>query len=206
MSSKSKISKQHSGEANIFIGLKVMFLGLLAGVLSGILPGAGESQAGLVVMSFQRLKDEEAVASLASINAANMFLSLLMLAATGKVRSGLAEALASTDFKEFMLLGCGSILFSAGISSLICFWIGNRVIKLLESIDYKKLSYIIIVFLVLMVVLFSGIIGLFILMVSTCMGMLPLLLHVKRTCNMGFLMMPVILYYLGLVELFSLVS
>jgi putative membrane protein len=197
MTSKSKIPKQNSGEVGVFIGLKAVFLGLLAGILSGILPGAGESQAGLAVMSFQRLKDEEVVGSLSSINAANMFLSLLMLAATGKIRSGLAEFLSSVGFNDFLFLACGSILFSAGISSIMCFWLGNRVIKLLESIDYKKLSYIIISLLVLMVLLLSGPIGLLILLVSTCMGMLPLLVHVKRTSNMGFLIVPTILYYLG---------
>jgi len=197
MTSKSKIPKQNSGEVGVFIGLKAVFLGLLAGILSGILPGAGESQAGLAVMSFQRLKDEEVVGSLSSINAANMFLSLLMLAATGKIRSGLAEFLSSVGFNDFLFLACGSILFSAGVSSIMCFWLGNRVIKLLESIDYKKLSYIIISLLVLMVLLLSGPIGLFILLVSTCMGMLPLLVHVKRTSNMGFLIVPTILYYLG---------
>jgi len=206
MSTSTKIPKQDSDKASIFIGAKPVILGLLAGVLSGILPGAGESQAGLAVMAFQKLKDEEVVGSLAAINAANMFLSMLMLATTGKVRSGLTEALSPTDFKEFLLLGCGSVLFSAGISAIICFLLGKRVIKLLESIDYKKLSYVISLSLALMVVFISGLVGLFILLVSTCIGMLPLLLHVKRTCNMGFFMVPVVLYYIGWMELFISIS
>jgi putative membrane protein len=203
VSAKTSIPKQTLNEVNVKISVKTLLFGLIAGFLSGVLPGAGESQAGVAVMAFQKAGDEEIVGSLAAINIANLFLSLVMLAATGKVRSGLADALAMLDFKEFLLLGMATLLFSAGISALVCLWFGKGVLFLLENIDYKRLSYTVVIFLLIIVYAFSGFIGSFILFVSTSMGMLPLLLHVKRTCNMGFLMIPVIFYYLGWMSVIS---
>jgi len=193
-SAKTRIPKQTVNEVNVNISMKIILVGLAAGFLSGVLPGAGESQAGVAVMAFQRANDEEIVSSLAAINIANLFLSLVMLASTGRVRSGLSDALAIIDFKEFLLLSVGALLFSIGLSALACFWFGKKLLFLLEKVDYKKLSYTVILFLLIIVYAFSGFVGLFILLVSTSMGILPLMLHVKRTCNMGFLMIPVILY------------
>lgn len=204
MSSKTRIPKQTSHEITVKVNVKVVFLGLIGGFLSGVLPGAGESQAGVAVMCFQKTGDEEIVSSLAAINIANTFLSLVMLAATGRVRSGLADALAVLEFKEFLPLSVGALLFSTGFSAIVCFWSGKRIVSLLEKVDYKKLSYATIAFIIIIVYALSGFIGLFILLVSTSIGILPLLLHVKRTCNMGFLMVPVIFYYLGFIGLVEL--
>ncbi len=193
---KNKIPKQDSHEIFVKINVKMILPGLIAGILAGILPGAGESQAGLAVSSLLHLKDEEIIGSLASINISNMFLAIITLLTTGKTRSGLADALAVIDIKEYFFLFLAACLFSLGISILLCFYIGKKMLHVLERIDYTRFSHAIIWFILFLTILLTGLIGVLVLIISTCMGMLPLLFGVKRTNNMGFLMVPVITYYL----------
>ncbi len=54
---------------------KIVISGLIAGLLIGILPGAGESQAGILVSEFTGLGQNEFLGSLAGINMGNIILS-----------------------------------------------------------------------------------------------------------------------------------
>jgi len=49
-----------------------------------------------------------------------------------------------------------------------------------------------------MVFSFTKFIGLFILFISTCIGILPQILGIKRTSNMGFLMIQTLVYFAGI--------
>ncbi|MEM2174586.1 MAG: hypothetical protein QXI58_03055, partial [Candidatus Micrarchaeia archaeon] len=167
----------------------------LCGTLSAFLPGAGESQIGLMVSLLVRTTEEESLSVLSSLNAANMLLTVIMLASTGKIRSGLAEALSLTSIQDFMLLFFGAVLFSAGISSLVCFLLGKKLLNFLEKVNYGNFSKIIIASLIILALITCGSWGLLLLITSTSMGVLPILLHVKRTNNMGFFILPTLLFY-----------
>ncbi|MCX8179198.1 MAG: tripartite tricarboxylate transporter permease [Candidatus Aenigmarchaeota archaeon] len=194
-SSKGLMPKQDTREASVKINFKSIVLGILGGLVSGVLPGAGESQVGLLLSLISKADDESILSSLASINMANMLLAVLMLVTTNKIRSGLAECLAVTEIKEYILLFFGAVLFSVGVSSIFCFFFAKSFLAFIEKIDYKKLSRAIIFVITIMVILFTGLWGLFLVFISTALGILPILLNVKRTSNMGFLILPTLLFY-----------
>ncbi|MFH7904491.1 MAG: tripartite tricarboxylate transporter permease [Candidatus Aenigmatarchaeota archaeon] len=196
---KGKLPKQNSHEMYVKLNVKVILSGLLAGALAGILPGAGESQAGTVVSLLSRLKDEEIVGSLAGINIANLLFSVIALVETGNIRSGLAESLSTIEIKHYFLLFLGAFIFSLGFSCILCIFFSKWFLKLIEKIDYEKIGRIIIYSTITLTLVFTGIWGLLVLIIATSLGILPLLLGVKRTNNMGFLMLPVILHYSNLV-------
>jgi len=180
---------------------KIVLSGLVAGLLIGVLPGAGESQAGVLVSEFTGLGQNEFLGTLSGINMGNAFFALVSLYSFGKVRSGAAAAIDDV-IPEFgfnhLLFSVGVTLFSTGLSVLITWVIGKKSLEFLEKIDYKLASQIILGFTVIMVVWFTGFIGLFMMVVSTCLGLLPMLWGVKRTSNMGFLMFSTTIYFSGL--------
>ncbi|MEM5878038.1 MAG: tripartite tricarboxylate transporter permease [Candidatus Aenigmatarchaeota archaeon] len=196
--------KYDENESNLNISLLAILLGVLGGIISGFLPGVGESQIGFVLTHFLSKNDEFLLSSTAAINASNMMLSVITLILTGKIRSGLSDSLANINFDQnLFFLFLGSVLFSCGISAIISIVIGKFFMSFISRIDYGKLSKIIIFSLVAMVFLFTGIWGLFILVISTMIGFLPILFNVKRSLNMGFLVFPVIIYYAGLSSVIS---
>lgn len=201
MGNTTKFPEQKFSE-DIKIGnlKKIISSGIIAGLLIGIMPGAGESQAGVLVSQFTGLTQKEFLGSLSSINIGNAFFSLVSLHSLGKIRSGAAAAI-NEIIPEFQLshliFSSGVLLFSGGISVIMTWWIGKKSLSTLQNINYKKVTKIIIIFTALLVFLFTGFIGIFILLVSTCIGFLPLIWGVKRTNNMGFLMIPTIIYFSG---------
>ncbi|MEM5792847.1 MAG: tripartite tricarboxylate transporter permease [Candidatus Aenigmatarchaeota archaeon] len=180
---------------------KIVLTGLTAGLLIGVLPGAGESQAGILVSNLTRIGEEEFLGSLAGINTSNSIFALISLYSFGKVRSGAAAAIDSIipHFNlNYLFLCIAIILLSSGLSVILCWLIGKKFLKALEKINYRIVSMFIIVFTTIMVLFFTGFIGLFILLVSTCLGLLPIIWGVRRTSNMGFLMLSTIIYFSGL--------
>ena len=185
---------------------KIIVSGLVAGLLIGVLPGAGESQAGVLVSQFTNMNQKEFLGSLAGINMSNMFFALVSLYSFGKIRSGAAAAIDQVIFDfniNHLIFSVGVILFSGGLSVLITWYTGKKMLKALERINYKRVSQIILMFTVGMVFWFTGVVGVFIMFVSTCLGLLPLLWGVKRTSNMGFLMVSTIIYFAGLTYLIN---
>lgn len=180
---------------------KISISGLIAGLLIGVLPGAGESQAGVLVSEFTNLSQKEFLGALSGINMANMFFALVSLYSFGKIRSGAAAAIDQIIFEfgiNHLLFSIGIILFTGGLSVLITWYVGKKMLKKLEKINYKRISQIILLFTAGMVFWFTGFVGVFIMIVSTCLGVLPMLWDIKRTSNMGFLMVSTTIYFAGL--------
>lgn len=182
--------------------LKIVIIsGLLAGLLAGILPGAGEAQAGIAVAEFIRLDQKGFLGTLAGINMSNLLFSIVSLYSLHRIRSGAAAALEEVmyDFGiNELLFSIGIMMFAVGISGILTWITGKKFLRFLQRINYKFLSKMIIIFTVVIVGLLTGIVGLFILFISTCLGLLPLIFGVKRTSNMGYLLIPTIIHFAGL--------
>jgi putative membrane protein len=89
-------------------------------------------------------------------------------------------------------------LIATGISSILLLKSVRKIISALQGISYSKLTIGIIIFLVALTLIFTGLAGLFVLFVSTSIGLLAPLFGVKRSNSMGVLMLPLILFYMGI--------
>lgn len=184
---------------------KTSFLGVIKGFISGmvvgILPGIGPSQAGVLVTSITRGKGvKEFIIALGSINTVSTLFSLLSLYLISKPRSGAAVAIewmsGIPTFQEFLLL-IASAVIATGIAAIITLKLAKTFIMWMEKVNYQALLLIIMISLTIMVGILTGFPGLLILFTATAIGLLPPLWGVKRTQAMGVLLLPIIMWGIG---------
>jgi len=202
LSGNAKIPKQEiteSIEVGFFDKVKAIGAAVFSGSLTGIMPGLGAAQAAILAM--QIVGDIGVYAFmilLGGINTVNFTFSLVTFFTLGKARNGAVVAILEI-IKEISLSQLLVFLFAAliagCIAALLALFFARVFSKLIVKVDYKKLVIGIISFITLMVVYFSGLIGLLILVTSTAVGIIPGLLGVKRSHAMGCLLLPVILFF-----------
>ncbi len=181
--------------------VKPLAAGLMAGLLVGVLPGAGEAQAGMLVNEIVKLSNEEFLVALASINASNFLFALVSFLTLGKVRSGSAAAMEKvvSDVSMSLIMKIvGVTLFSAAISALLTWLVGKKLLEKLMKVNYRIVSLTMLIVTVVLVFALTGLVGIFLMTISTFIGFLPLITGVKRTVNMGFLLIPTMFYFLNL--------
>ncbi|MFQ5885506.1 MAG: hypothetical protein ACE5IO_10455 [Thermoplasmata archaeon] len=66
-----------------------------------------------------------------------------------------------------------------------------------SNIPYHKLVITVLCFLIIMIFLFAGPLGLLVGAVATCIGLIPPLVGVKRVHLMGCLILPIMTFFLG---------
>ncbi|MBI2084741.1 MAG: tripartite tricarboxylate transporter permease [Candidatus Aenigmarchaeota archaeon] len=177
--------------------------GFFSGLIVGILPGMGSAQAGTLVQIITRKRDDkEYLVSLGGINTANALFALAALYTIGKTRSGAAAAVEklveSFGFNELLLL-TGVALLSAGMGAIVTLFLSKRCLFLIERLPYDKLSIAVIATLIVLTIIFAGLYGILILAVSTAIGLIAPLTKVKRSLLMGVLILPVVLWFFGLI-------
>ncbi|MBI3413392.1 MAG: tripartite tricarboxylate transporter permease [Candidatus Aenigmarchaeota archaeon] len=185
---------------------KFAVVGTLAGLFVGLMPGIGASQA--VVLTQQVLavsSPESFLVMLGSVNAADSLFSMSALYTVGNPRSGASVAierlLGEIGINELLVI-VGSILLSSGIAAFVSVRLSRHVISFMKSINYSLVSYAVIIFITLMVLLFSGVTGLLVLYTAASIGILCERFGVKRTHCMGCLLLPTILFFSGNVSAF----
>lgn len=222
---KTKVPVQKTKNVSVKLSpkrkVRGIFTGTIAGGLVGFYPGIGASS-GTVVARLVSGKDEEKeskkdmrgrkefIIAVAGVDMANAVFSIVALFVLLKTRSGAMHAVYQITQESIFLwepvtnvpLPLTLMLLSVIISSIIAFlltlYFGRIYANLCNRIPYRKLVIGVIVFLTIMVFLFSGTMGLLVAGICLCIGMLPPLLGISRVHLMGCLLLPVILYFLEL--------
>jgi putative membrane protein len=203
LSSKVTLPKQRITE-EIEVSNKEMIKATAAGVGSGsllsIFPGVGPAQAAILAGQFYKdMASSTYLIVVGGINTVGMMMSLVTLLTIEKARNGsivvVQELLYPFSWEVFLVSVCVALL-SGCVASIITLHLAKRCSELLNRINYQMVSIGIIVFIAALALLLDGWLGLFILGIATCLGMLPVLLKVGRNHSMGVLLLPVILYFL----------
>ena len=173
---------------------------VFSGSLTGMFPGLGSAQA--AILSTQLVGDIGNYAFLilvGGINTVNFVFSLVTLYTLQKARNGaivaVMEILQSISINELVVFLCAALI-TGGIATFLALFITRGFSKLINKINYRKLCISIIALISVLVLYFSGFIGVLILVVSTAIGIVPALIGVKRSNAMGCLLLPVILYFI----------
>ena len=129
---------------------------------------------------------------------ANLFLSLLSVWLISRQRSGIAVALATVAEINFTnsLLIVFTVLASTGIAAFATIFIAKNFAEKISSVNYALLSKSIIIFIIILVFIFTQWIGLALLAVCTCLGIYTNLSGVNRSTMMAVLIVPTILFYI----------
>jgi putative membrane protein len=183
-----------------------IIIGSLAGVIVSIIPGVTTAIGTVLAMNLrQKTSKEQTIVALSSVNTAAAFCMTLMLFIIGKARSGVmitvSNFIAVEHWDSFLMPVSLTYLLmflvlGGSLSYFFTLLFGKLFAKKFHILPYHSLVVLTLIFLAILVVLFTGILGLFVLFTATCIGFLPLSWGVRRSHCMGVLLVPIILYFL----------
>ncbi|HJJ87612.1 MAG TPA: tripartite tricarboxylate transporter permease [Methanocorpusculum sp.] len=177
--------------------------GTFAGAIVGWLPGFSSGTAN-ALLAFHRSGDYELnprgyLLSTSAANTANAVLGLAALYAVGRMRSGALAAVAEFPLPNiFMLLAAAGASAAAAYMLTVLF---SKTGKYIAKVNQKMLSASVLTFLIILTAVFCGPFGLMILILSTAVGWIPAKIGIPRLYCMGAIMLPVMLFSFGLLQL-----
>lgn len=197
---KAKIPEQKSvfEKINKKDFLKPTIVAILISPICSFLPGLGGAQATAIGSKLVKEVDREQFLFLnGAINSILMCLAFVTLFLIDKARTGSANTIAEiskiTQKEVIMILGIIVII------GLISFYLAKlfsiEAIKIIEKINYTKLSVAIIVFLIILTSIISGGIGFLVLITSTFIGLTCQEIGIKKSNLMFCLLVPTIIIY-----------
>lgn len=196
---KTKIPRQNISEKIKIKLFKPVLGALIASPLCSFLPGLGSGQAAIIGNTISKTDRKGFLVLLGATNTLVMGFSFVSLYIISKTRTGAAvavkEILGNPSTNVLIL-----ILTTILVTGIISFFLTLHLTKILsnkfEKVNYTILSSATLFFLATIVTIFSGFLGLFVLIVSTFTGIYCISLGVRRTNLMGCLLIPTILFYL----------
>ncbi|MDZ7688341.1 MAG: tripartite tricarboxylate transporter permease [Halobacteriales archaeon] len=175
--------------------------GGFAGSLVGWLPGVSPAVATSFVQSLLPDSEDEPasmrsfIVAVSGVDTSNAVFALLALYYIGLPRSGTMVALTRLDAR----VGFGDVvayLVGIAVVSVAAFGVtvalGKYAFGAVRRADYRVLSAAVVAMLVVLTFVFSGIVGLPILVASTVVGLVPNYTRVRRVNCMGALLLPLI--------------
>jgi putative membrane protein len=189
--------------------LRGIFAGGIAGTILGFLPGLGPAQGSIIAQELSGGGDSESnsegfLVAISGINTSDALFSLVMIYLIGNPRSGVAvyvnNIIQGFDFNHLIFF-VFTALTAVSISLFLCLKLGDRVSGSIEKINYEKLSWIVIIFMSVLVVVFSlwyhaNLLFMMIVYITAIsMGLLPHYLGVNKSNLMGVLIVPAIVIY-----------
>lgn len=184
-----------SGFGNLWCYLKSM----LSAALVSVMPAIGPAQATLIAQGFNKFRDDEKYMII--IGGINTVAALFVLTTSfllNKARSGVMAAVQQIlilDWHAYFVLLAVSFLV-VGISAALTLKIGKLFAKNISRFNYRRISFGIIIFILVLIAFFSGPLGLFIASVATSIGIIAPKVGIKRIHAMGCLVIPIIFYFI----------
>ncbi len=213
--SEKSVMPQQNEEHHIEIDgdiLRGIFAGGVAGSILGFLPGMGPAQGSLLAQELSGGSDtgnerEGFLVAMSGVNASDALFSLIAIYLIGNPRSGIAvyvnQILQGLDFNHLLIM-IFSAITAVSISLVLCIKLGDWFSHSMQKINYEKITWVVIIFMSFLVVLFSLMehANLIFIMVtyitSIAMGLLPHYLDINKSHLMGVLIVPAIVIYAGM--------
>ncbi|MDD5499404.1 MAG: tripartite tricarboxylate transporter permease, partial [Candidatus Nanoarchaeia archaeon] len=199
MNSKKNIApsqmENSAVESGFFEILKQSIMGTFCSIIMMLLPAISPSQIGFFASKYE--DDELKVASITSINIADVILSLVTFFFIGKGRSGTIEKIGqamSIGIKEYYLLMSFGF-FALLLANFFAIHANKKLGKNSGIIGSNYFKLGIMVFVILLTFYFDGALGLIVLFLSTIMGLLLLKKNVRPVNLMGCLAVPTLIFF-----------
>ena len=187
---KLEISKKDLGKSSIIT--------IFASLLTNFLPGLTSSHTALIANKLTKIKNESEYIIISNIGGSSAtIISFIAFYTINKTRSGAVSAIAyfiqHLSFNVLLLIIAISLITS-GIAALIAINISKKILKVINKINYIKVSIFIISFIILIVILITRLEGLLILLTTTSIGVLSEKFKIEKINLTGCLIIPVIIY------------
>lgn len=179
--------------------LKSSFASLFIVPFFSFLPGIGSGHATVISSEFLNLERKSFLMLSGAVNTIIMGLSFITVYTIGKSRTGSAAAVDDL-LKTITINDIYIILATIIISSILAFILGIQLSKLasrlINKVNYKYLTLLIITILLIINIFLSNWIGLIILITSSALGIFAVTSNSRRINLMAALIVPAIVYYL----------
>jgi putative membrane protein len=167
-----------------------------AGIFVSLFPGIGPSHGAAVVSTHSTTR--QFLLSVSGVNTANAICGLAVLYSLGTSRSGAILAIEGliqcTPRMVTVLMASGCI--ASGIAAISTLILARALIRVLVAIKYRYMTVLTSSIIIITVGIITGWIGLLILGIGCSLGLLPVLLGIRRIHCMGVLLFPILIYYL----------
>lgn len=180
--------------------------GSLAGILVSIVPGITSATGTIIAMNARGESDEEqTIVTLSAVNTASAFAVIAVLFIILRPRSGAAiavnELIAVNGWVDVMapvalLYLLMFLCLAGGLSYFLTLAIGRVFARSFNKVPYQKVVMATVALIAVLVFLFTGLLGVLVLIAAITIGFLPILWGVRRSHCMGVLLVPIILYFL----------
>jgi len=179
---------------------QALFAAVTSGWLTSMLPGLGSAQGAIISSTFFRnLGNYGYMILVGGIDTVNFLLSLVTLYTLERARNGavivIQELIPKISLSQIIIIMCCALIVGS-IAVFLCLGTTRIFAKLVERIPYSLLCWSVILFIISLVTYFSGVHGLVVLIISTALGMIPVLVGVGRNHSMGCLLVPVMIFFL----------
>ena len=193
--------------------LRGSFTGTLAGALVGVLPGITAASATAVTnvgLDDGEEGQREYIVSVSAVDTSCAFFTMIALFVIMRARSGAMDAVMQLnqgfidpwiiwyDLPVLFAILTFSVTVSALAAYILTIRMGRFFSTVHHKIDYTKLSLGIILMIVVLTIIMTGPLGMAVLLVTTCIGMIPPLTGARRVHLMGCLIVPIFIYYFEL--------
>ncbi|MCL5730225.1 MAG: tripartite tricarboxylate transporter permease [Candidatus Pacearchaeota archaeon] len=172
---------------------------IIASPLCGFLPGLGSGQAAILGNSLLKTERKGFLILVGATNILVMGISFISIYAISKTRTGAAAAIhqiIGTLSWQMLAVILVCVLITGIISFFLVKFLAEILSQKIAGVNYSLLSIMTLVFLTIIVVVFSGFLGLIVLAISTITGIYCNQLNVRKTEMMGCLLVPTIILYL----------
>ena len=178
---------------------KSVSAGAFSGGLIGIFPALGPAQAAMLARELiGKAGKRQYLITIGAVSTSSMLFGLVTLFTIDKARNGsiaILSEIVSVGLPEFLLLTT-TALIACGFSTMLVILIGRFFAGNISRINYRYVSYLIILFIIVLTFYFSQFTGMVILLTGTAIGLFTITLDVSRHNLMSCLMIPVIGYYI----------
>ena len=180
--------------------------GSLAGVLVSIIPGITSATGTILAMNARGESDKkQTIITLSAVNTACAFFVVVVMFVILRSRSGATlaamELIAVEEWTNIMMPTnliylMITLLLGGTLSYFLTLLVGKIFAKHFTKVPYAVLVKFTIAMITILVFLFTGLMGILILIVATFIGLLPVHWGVRRSHCMGILLLPIILYFI----------
>ena len=180
--------------------------GSLGGILVSIIPGITSATGTILAMNARGESDKrQTIVTLSAVNTACAFFVVVVLFIILRSRSGATlaamELMAVEEWMgvvmpanlTYLLI---ALILGGTLSYFLTLSVGKIFARHFANVPYQLIIGLTIAMVVILVFLFTGILGILILVVATFIGLLPVHWGVRRSHCMGILLIPIILHFL----------
>jgi putative membrane protein len=174
--------------------------------LVSIIPGITSATGTILAMNARGESDKrQTIVTLSAVNTACAFFVVIMIFVILRSRSGATlaamELISVSEWTGFLVpVNLAYLLIAVLLAGTLSYFFTLRVGKIFANrfanVPYALIVKLTITLIVALVFLFTGFMGVLILVVATLIGLLPVEWGVRRSHCMGILLIPIILYFI----------